>query len=65
MIKGAIVKYTKVNGWAAGPKKPTTTDVEGTAAQAKTAVDAVLDTLANMNVGESVHVILSVEPDET
>lgn len=62
MINGNVVKFTKVTGWTDGPLKPTVTDASGTAAQVKTAVDNVLNTLGSMSEGEAIHVIITVGP---
>lgn len=52
-------QFDKVSGWNDGPKKPTSTKVEGTATNIQSALSTISTNVANLAAGEDIIVIIS------
>ena len=52
-------QFDKTSCWPDGPKKPTTTKVEGTAANIQSALTTISNSVGSLAVGEDIIVIIS------
>lgn len=62
IIQTAATSFTKVSGWPNGPLKPTVLTIDpGTASEVASDVSQmIIDTLGDMELGESVTIICTV-----
>lgn len=65
MFRAKISSFNKTTCWPAGPCKPETTIVEGTAVQVQSAVSTAIQDLGNLTAGESIQIIITYKEDNT
>lgn len=64
VYKANIVKFEKVSGWTGGgPLYPDSSSTSGTSSTVISAVNAAVAGVTGMSVGETLHVIITIDND--